>query len=102
MVESEAREEGVIDKHRAAEPVRAPSPNAPAAPAAETEAEVEAASKAESESGIIERGIIAVDRRTPNVEGIVVRHIDYLRVGRLNDDDLLPSLSLSRDGLRRR
>ena len=105
VVESIAREEGIIDKHRAAEPARAPSPTAPTAPtspAVETEAEVEAAPEAESESRVIERGIIAVNRRSPNVDGIIGRHIDHLRVGRLNDDDLLPSLSLSRDRLLRR
>ncbi len=99
MVESKVREEGIIDEHRATEPVRAPSPTAPTAPAAETEAEVEAAPETEAESRVIERGIIAVNRRSPNVNGIIGWHIDYLWVGWLNDDDLLPPLSLSRDCL---
>ena len=50
VAESIARKEGTIDKHRAAEPARAPSPTAPTSPVIEIEAEVEAASESESES----------------------------------------------------
>jgi hypothetical protein len=102
VAESKAREEGIIDEHCAAVPVRAPSPTTPTSPVIETEAEVEAAPEAESESRVIERGIIAINRRSPDIEGIIGRHIDYLRVGRLNGDNLLPSLSLRRDRLLRR
>jgi hypothetical protein len=101
-MESIATEEVIIDEHGMAEPARTPSPTAPTSPPVETEAEVEAASEAEAESGVIERGIIAVNRRSPDVDGIIGRHIYHLRVGRLNDDDLLPSLLLSCDRLLRR
>lgn len=99
VVESIAREEGIIDKHRAAEPVRTPSPAAPTSPAIETETEVEAPSKAKSESWIIERGVEAVNRRSPNIEGIIRRHIDNLGAGWLNDDGLLTPLCLIRNRL---
>jgi len=95
-------EEVVIDIHAIAGPVRAPSPTAPAAPTSppvEIEAEVEAVPETETEPRVVERGIIAVNRRPPNVDGIIGRHIYHLRVGRLNNDDLLPAFRLGRNRL---
>ena len=99
VMEPIVTEEVVIDIHAIAEPVRAPPPTAPTSPPVVIEAEVEAVPEAEAEPRVVERGIIAVNRRPPNVDGIIGRHIYHLRVGRLNNDDLLPAFRLGRNRL---
>ena len=92
-------EEGGVDVYRVAPPARSPPPETPASPTTKTEAEIEADSESKSVRGVVERGIVAIDRRTPDIKRIVSGDVNDLWVGRLYDDNLLPALVLGGDNL---
>ena len=91
-----AEEEGAFE-NRAAEPIRPPAPASPTQ-AAEEAAKIDARSEAKSkaEGGIVERRVVAPGWRSPDVFGIVVRHVDYLRICRLNVNRGIAALRFGR------
>src|ERR1051326_8789242 len=76
-------EEDIVHKDPAAEPVGTPAPSAPAE-SAEVTADANSIAEGESEFRIIQRRVIAINRRTPDIRGIVHRHVHHFRVGRLD------------------
>ena len=78
-------EEIAVQIDRVAEPIRPPAPTAPSQ-AAEEASDVNTRAEPESKTDVrvIKRRIITIDGRSPHVCGIVERHINHLRVGRLN------------------
>jgi len=99
IMKSIAVEKVIVDENRMAVPVRAPAPKSPAPPAAKTIAKVETNAKTEAEGGVVERRIISVQRRSPDVEWIISWDVNDLRIGRLDYNDLPPILILSLDCL---
>src|ERR1039458_9946489 len=98
--------EGVVDEHIPAVPVGTPTPAAPTptAPAAKIETQIYAGIPPQThiDPRVKERRVNSPVRWSPYVCGIVIRHIPYFRVCRLDGDRRLPTLVLSRDGLLRR
>src|SRR5215472_8842150 len=96
VMKSVTVEEGVVDEHAVAEPVRAPPPTgttpAPATPAAEPEPDVNSRPESKAERGIVQRRVITPGRRSPNVLRVICRHVNDLRVRRLNHDCRLSAL----------
>src|SRR5271157_5211270 len=87
-----------------AEPTQAPAPTTEAQQSGEQSSEECADSTGNTipDRRIGKRRIVAVNRRAPNVLGIVNGWINHLRIGRLNHDRVLPVLLLIRDTLLRR
>src|SRR5271155_3228683 len=90
-MEAPMMEEADVHEETAAKPAAAPAPTqAPSAeayaPSREKSAEVNAwvEPKAECNRRIPERRIVAPRRRTPNVCGIVLRHINVIRIRRFD------------------
>ena len=98
ITEAIAMEEIVVHIDRVAEPIRPPTPAAPSQ-APEEASNVNTRSEPESKTDVrvVKRRIVAIDGRSPHVCGIVERHINHLRVGRLNVNRRLPALRLSGD-----
>ena len=84
-----AVEEDVGDEYRTAEPVGTPAPT-PATP----ETEGNARSPSNSVCRIVQRRIGTPYRRAPDVSRVIIWHIDYIGVGRLNVDGRVDSLGL--------
>lgn len=95
-------EEVIVDEDGAAEPVGAPTPCIPASPSAKAKTDVETDTKAKAIGGVKKRRIKAVDRRPPHKEGIVNRHVNHIRLGRLDYYDVLSLIVLVFDSLLRR
>jgi hypothetical protein len=89
-----AVEEAVVDEYCAAEPVRAPAPTAP-------EAKINAGPPAKSIHRIVQRRVRTPHRRTPDVRGVIGRDVNYLGVGRLNEDSRLAPLGFRAHSLLR-
>ena len=98
VTETIAMEKIVVHIDRAAEPIRPPAPTAPSK-AAEEASDVNARAEPESktDSRVKKWRIKTIGGRSPDVCGIVDRHINHLRVGGLNFNRRLPSLRLGRD-----
>jgi len=100
MIEAIAVKEGVIQDDGAAVPVRRPAPPAPSpsAPAAEIQSEIDARAPTETNINpwIEKRRVVSVDRRSPNVCGIIVGDIPNIRIGRFDVNRGLPILLLHR------
>ena len=93
MVEEEA-----VYENRPAEPIRPPAPTTPSQ-SAEESTNVDPRPESKSNSWIVERRVVAIDWRSPNVFWIVRRHINHLRISRLDLNGSLVSLRLCRDPL---
>src|SRR5579862_5997163 len=95
----------MIDKNVAAEPVAPPTPTAPspAAPAAEIQAQIEPRepSKAYVNPRVKQRWISTPNRRSPHINGIVIRHVPYIGIGRFDSDCRLATLVFGGDCLLR-
>src|ERR1700676_3426182 len=100
-VEIIAMNECVVHNDRAATPPRMPARAAPTAPTtaeigshryADAEAKEAAADERDTRMRIIPVRITEVDRRSPDVGGVVLRHINHFRTGGLNFDDRLASI----------
>ena len=78
-------EEEAALENRAAEPIRSPAPAAPTQTAKkETDVNAGPETKPEAECWVPKRWVVTPGRRSPNIGGIVDRHIDHLRIGWLN------------------
>src|ERR1700677_4952119 len=87
-VESKMTEDPGVKKQSMGKPVQAP---APASESKESGKEASqeapgAEAKSEADSRVPNRRPRVVHRRTPNIGGIVYRHVNHLRIGRLNLD----------------
>jgi len=102
VIETIAMEKIVVRIDRVAEPTWTPAPTAPSK-AAEEASDVNTRAEPESKADfrVIERRIITISGRSPDVCGIVDRHINHLRVGRLYFNCRLSSLRLGRHCLLR-
>src|SRR5580700_10812352 len=100
--EAEPAEKARVQEDSAVEPVQSPAPAAPsqaAEKAANVDTRAESVSKSVAEVRVIPWRIIAVSRRSPNIFGIIVRHVDHFRISRLNVDGRLITLLLGSDRL---
>jgi hypothetical protein len=102
LVESVMMEEVIINDNPLVVPPRTPSPKSPAVPVRKAEAEVITYAESKAIRGVIEWRIQSVDRRSPDIIRIIGRNINYIRLSRLNHNDLDPVLFLSCDSLLRR
>ena len=89
MAESITVKEVIVDDDAVVVPARAPSPESPTSPVGETKADVKADAESEAESGVKEWRIKSVNRRPPNIERIINRNINHVRVSRLDHYDPL-------------
>ncbi len=77
-------EEVVVDDDTATEPGRSPAPATPTAPAtSEEESHPDSIAEAKTIGRVVERWVIAPQRRSPNVRRIIDRNVDHLRICRL-------------------
>jgi len=98
VAETVAMEERVVHIDRVAEPIRPPAPTAPSQTAEEaSDINTRAEPESKTDVRVIKRRIVTIDRRSPHVCGIVDRHVNHLRVGRLNVNRRLSILRLSGD-----
>ena len=100
IVPTTVPEERVVDVDGPTEPVRAPAPTPAPGPAAEPEPDVDSQAESEARS-VRERRIGAPRRGSPDIDRIVLRHVDHLRIGRHDLDDGLPVLNGGGDRLLR-
>src|SRR5579863_1480457 len=95
----------IVDEDIPAVPVGSPSPAAPspAAPATKIETEIDAGIPPQTHINVRvwERRVIAPDGWSPRIGRIVIRHVPFIRVCRLDADRSLPALVLRGDGLLR-
>src|ERR1039457_2269434 len=99
--EAVAVEKGVVLKNRAVEPVRPPAPTAPSQ-AAEEASDVNPRAVSITITVVIrvvQRRIIAVIGLPPDGLGVILRHVDDLRIRRLNVNGSLVPLRLGGDSL---
>src|SRR5579863_1312391 len=93
-----AMEKIIVHIDRVAEPTRPPAPTAPSKAAEEaSDVNTRAEPESKTDSRIKKWRIKTIGGRSPDVRGIVDRHINHLRVGRLDVDRRLASLRLGRD-----
>ena len=95
-------EEEAVHENRTAKPVRSPAPATPSQSAEEsTNVDARSESKSKPNARIKKRRVVTVNRRTPNVFGIVGRYINYLRISRLDLNRSLVPLRLGRNSFLR-